>query len=291
MNELEFEMNILEFEVHNQVLKRVDSQDVVNRNRNVYKCRFKFDEDSEWSNLNKFAIFTDGWGNSSTQHLGKDGTILSCKIPDKVLKGSYFKIAVYGGELITTNNISIMLIQSGYDRRLPYCPPHHHHPPHPQKPYLYKPHWHGHEWGECGDKDIWVEVFNALDNTIDSIIYDNSTLHLFNKEYLIESIYLPFITQEEFPALVEDLVNRFILNNLPMASYETNGLLSSEDKIKLDSIEAEANKIIVDDSLDSESSNPLSNRCITNALGDKEDTYDFVERMDNLIQNLINEGE
>lgn len=291
MSDLEFEVNLLEFEVHNQVLTRVDSQEIVNRNKNVYKCRFTFDEDSEWTDLNKFAIFTDGWGNSSTQHLGKEGNILSCKIPSKVLKGSYFKISVYGGKLITTNNISIMLIQSGYNRHHHYAPPHHHHPPHPQKPYLYKPHWHGHEWGDCCDEDIWVEVFDSLDNMIDSIIYDKSTLYLFSRDSLIESIYLPFVTMDEFPVLVEDLTKRFILENVPVASSENDGLLSSDDKIKLDSIEAGANKIIVDDSLDSESDNPLSNKCITNALGNKEDTYDFVERVDSLIQNLINEGE
>ena len=95
MNELEFEMNTLEFEVHNQTLKRLDSQNVVNRNRNVYKCRFIFEEDSEWTNLNKFAIFTDGWGNSSTQHLGKNSDILTCLVPDQMLKGSYFKISIY----------------------------------------------------------------------------------------------------------------------------------------------------------------------------------------------------
>lgn len=292
MNDLEFEVNILEFEVHNQILKRLDSQDVVNKNKNVYKCRFNFEEDSEWIDLNKFAIFTDGWGNSTTQHLGNDGNILTCLVPDKVLRGSYFKISVYGGDLITTNNITIMLMESGYKPPRPSIPHHPPFPPHcdPTKPRLYHPHHHHHRWWWCNDKeDIWVEIFKTLDGKIDSIIYDNHTLQLFSKEHLIESVYLPFIEEEDLPELVDELVERFI-EEVPTASSETAGLMSIEDKLKLDSIENGANRTIVDDSLDFESNNPISNRVVSNALNGKEDVYDFVERMDDLIQELIDRG-
>lgn len=258
-------MNVLEFEVKNQTLTRVDSQDVVNKSKNIYKCRFKFEDESEWIDLNKFAIFTDGWGNSSTQHLGKQGNILSCLVPDKVLQGSYFKISVYAGDLITTNNVSIALIQSGYN--------------HHRKHSCYE-----------NSKDIWVTVFDRLDNTIDSIVYDNNTLHLFNRDVILESIYLPFVSEDEVSTLVNALVDNHI-NDLPVATTDTNGLLSSEDKIKLDSIEEGANKVQVDNSLNSDSENPISNKIVTEALSEKEDKYDVVERIDNLIVSLINNGE
>ena len=106
-------MNILEFEVHNQILTRIDSQDVLNKSRNIYKCLFTFEEDSEWINLNKFVIFKDGWGNSSTVHLGKSSNTLSCLVPDEILRGSYFQVSIYAGDLITTNNVSVALIHSG----------------------------------------------------------------------------------------------------------------------------------------------------------------------------------
>ena len=258
-------MNVLEFEVKNQTLTRVNSQDVVNKSKNIYKCRFKFEDESEWLTLNKFAIFTDGWGNSSTQHLGKEGNILTCLIPDKVLQGSYFKISIYAGDLITTNSVSIALIQSGYN--------------HHRRHSCYE-----------DSKDIWVTIFDRLDNTIDSIVYDNNTLHLFNRDELVESIYLPFVHEDEVSNLVNTLVDEHI-TNLPTATSATPGLLSSEDKIKLDNIEEGANRTIIDSSLDSNSENPISNNAVTEALESKEDKYDIVERLDNIIVNLINNGE
>lgn len=273
-------MNILEFEINGQVLTRIDSQDVMNKNHNIYKCRFTFEEDSEWMNVNKFVIFTDGWGNSSTQHLGKKGNILSCLVPSKMLKGSYFKISVYGGDLITTNNLSISLIQSGYK--------HHHHFHH----------------GEHHSYDIFVEIFNRLDNTFDSIVYDDSTLQLFCRDELVETIYLPFIREEDIKDLLEANIQEY-LTTVDVASSEANGLLSSEDKVKLDSIEYNANHTIVDNELDNQSTNPISNARVTNEfdnindeidrlnldLDGKEDKYDIIERLDNIIIDLINNGD
>lgn len=274
-------INILEFEVHNQILERIDSQDVVNKNRDVYKCRFTFEEDSEWVNLNKFVIFEDGWGNSSTQHLGKSSNILSCLVPDKVLQGSYFKISVYAGkgQLITTNNVSVALIQSGYSAHRG----HHNYYP------LYHHNYHHHDCYH--EDDIWIEVFDRLDNTIDSIIYDNNTLHLFSRDKLIESIYLPFVLEDDIAELVEDLTKRFIENNVKPATSTTDGLLSKEDKQKLDSIEEGANKTIVDTQLDADSNNPISNKVVAEALDGKENSYDIVERIDDLIVELINKGD
>ena len=258
-------MNTIEFKVNGQVLTRVDNEKIIGKSHNTYKCRFTFEEDSEWTNVNKFVIFTDGWGNSSTQHLGKNSNILSCLIPSGMLQGSYFKISVYGGHLTTTNSLSIALVQSGYKRTIPFHHNHHH----------------------CNDEDIWVEIFNSLDTIIDSIIYDNHTLHLYHKDDLIESIYLPFIEENELSNLVDELVN----TKIPLATSEKEGLLSSEDKTKLDTIEPNANYIIVDNELDEESTNPISNQTVTRALQEKEDKYDVVERIDDIIIELIQKGQ
>lgn len=259
-------MNILEFEVHNQILTRIDSQDVLNKSRNIYKCLFTFEEDSEWINLNKFVIFKDGWGNSSTVHLGKSSNTLSCLVPDEILRGSYFQVSIYAGDLITTNNVSVALIHSGYkSKKRSYC----------------------HHEG----KDIFVEIFDKLDNTVDSIVYGNQTLHLFNRDSLLESIYLPFVLEEDLEELVNELFNKFINNHIALATDESDGLLSSDDKIKLDSIDYGANRTIVDNELDENSGNPISNDCVTKALNGKEDSYDIVEKMDDLIVDLIENGE
>lgn len=257
---------ILEFNVdNNQILKRIDHQKIVNNTRNYHRCRFTFAEDSEWLNLNKFVIFTDGWGNTNTVHLGKGSDVLCCLIPDNILKGSYFKVSLYGGTLYTTNNVSIPLTQSGYTHNKPSC---------------------------NLQKDIFVEIFEKIDSKISNIVYDDHCIHTYNEDGLIESIFLPFPTSEEINDTINtltDLINSKTNENHthPLADDMVDGFMSSMDKVKLDTIEEGANHTIIDTSLNSESDNPVSNKVVTLALEGKEDTFDFVERMDNVIVNLI----
>lgn len=249
----------LEFVINNQILKRIDSQDVVSKNHSIYKCRFIFEEDSDWDDVNKFVIFTDGWGSSTTVHLGNSSNILTCLVPDNVLKGSYFKISVYGGDLLTTNNVSVLLIESGYmEHKDPGCNKHH--------------------------KDVFVEIFDRLNSAIDSAFYEDHCIHLFSRDSLIESVYLPFIEETEIAEIVSTEIQNYL------DSHET-GLLTPEDRTKLDSVEPGANRTITDDSLDPSSTNPISNRAVADALNGKEDSYDYVERMDDLILQLIENGD
>lgn len=236
----------LEFEVTGQTLKRTDSQEVVSKNYNFYRCRFTFNEEDDWFDLNKFAIFRDGWGTQYTAHIGKGSTILCCMIPDKVLNGTYFKVSIYAGDLYSTNNVTIQLLESGYT--------------------------HG-QSNSCSSrsKDIFVEIFEQLDATIDSIVYGDNCLHLYSKDTLVESVYLPFPSEET----IQELVTTF-----------TNEL--SEFRERLEQIEAQTT---VDQVLDDTSEHAISNKAVTLALGLKEDKYDFIERMDELVQNLIINGE
>ena len=55
------------------------------------------------------------------------------------------------------------------------------------------------------------------------------------------------------------------------ATQSTDGLMSVDDKTKLDRIEAEANRTIVDTSLSSTSTNPVQNKAIYTALNNKVD--------------------
>ena len=54
-----------------------------------------------------------------------------------------------------------------------------------------------------------------------------------------------------------------------VASTSNAGLMTAADKTKLDGIEAEANKTIVDSGLSSSSTNPVQNKAISSALGKK----------------------
>lgn len=54
-----------------------------------------------------------------------------------------------------------------------------------------------------------------------------------------------------------------------VVTTSVNGLMSREDKSKLDGIATEANKTVVDSSLSSSSTNPVQNKVVTSALGGK----------------------
>ena len=54
-----------------------------------------------------------------------------------------------------------------------------------------------------------------------------------------------------------------------IATAEADGLMSKTDKTKLDGIEAEANKTIVDATLDASSTNPVQNKAVKAALDSK----------------------
>lgn len=252
----------LEFTVNNQILTRKDSEKIVNKNRNVYQCKFTF-ENNEWEPLHKFALFRDGWGNSEKVYLGKDSNILSCVIPSSILQGTYFKVSVYGGDLTATNSVTIHLTESDYS---------------------------GRAHGGCDNrrKDIFVEIFDRLDNTIDSIAYSDNCIHLFNGDVLIESVYLPFASEASLEELMQEAMEEF-QKNLPIASEEKPGLMSSEDKLKLNTIEPGANRTITDTELNSTSNNPISNSAVVEALGAKLDTDNLIDEVDNIIIQLIGE--
>ncbi|MBQ6220009.1 MAG: hypothetical protein IJH63_00440 [Methanobrevibacter sp.] len=266
----------LEFVVNNQQLRRVDTTNVVSNNKNVYTCKFTF-IDSEWDELHKFAIFTDGWGKITKVHLGKDSDILTCLVPDEVLEGANFKVAVYGGDLISTNNVTVSIIESGY------------------KNHMHHPH-NGHHHSCPSKKDVFVEIFDSLDTKFDSIAYNNNYLHVFNGSKLLESVYLPSLTEEDVNLLIQVFATDFqnLLDDKAdknhthsLATSTDDGFMSKEDKMKLDGFDPDS--LIVDDELDMDSNYPVANHAIATALAGKKDDFDFATELDKVIQNLIDE--
>lgn len=201
----------LNFKVNNQILSRVDKQVLVNKSVNYVFCNFEFQTD-DWEATDKFVIFKDSWGKAYTISLGISNTI-RCVVPQEALKGTHFKISVYTGDsesLITTNELTILLIPSGYTTNITPT--------------------------SSGDPDIFIQIFEELETKIDSIIYEDGFLRCYADGKLITELELP---------------------------------------------------LIVDDTLSHESKNPVQNKIITNALDGKENAFDFVERLDITIQNII----
>ena len=152
----------LNFEITNQIIERLDKNVLVNKSQNYVKCCFNFIT-SDWDDLEKFAIFKDAWGHSYISSLGPTKTC-ECHVPNDALKGTNFKVSVYGGDLITSNELIILLIPSGYTTNISL------------------PKEHG--------KDIFVELFEKIESKIDNIIYENNNLCCFSGDDLLLNIPL-----------------------------------------------------------------------------------------------------
>lgn len=61
-------------------------------------------------------------------------------------------------------------------------------------------------------------------------------------------------------------INGNPIEDILCAEEDSHGLMCPEDKLKLANIEEGANKTIVDSSLDPESTNPVQNKIITEAI-------------------------
>jgi hypothetical protein len=66
-----------------------------------------------------------------------------------------------------------------------------------------------------------------------------------------------------------------------VASATASGLMSKEDKAKLDGIAEGANKIIVDNELSGESENPVQNKVVATAINKKANATDLTSHTNN----------
>ena len=124
------------------------------------------------------------------------------------------------------------------------------------------------EAGESGNiynEYIWVESsFELIGSTETKLVVDTS---------LSESSVNPV----ENRVVYEALAGKADIGHTHTGATSSNdGFLSSTDKVKLDSVEEGANKIIVDTSLSSTSTNPVANSVVYEKLGDIETILDEI---------------
>lgn len=101
----------LNFYIDSQnLLSRTDDNAIISQTTN-YTCKFTF-ENEDWENINKFVQFTNSNGETFIGVLGK-GLICESSIPYKAYTGCVIKISVYGGCLMTSNQLSLVVTPSG----------------------------------------------------------------------------------------------------------------------------------------------------------------------------------
>ena len=121
------------------------------------------------------------------------------------------------------------------------------------------------ESGNIYNEYIWVESsFELIGSTETKLVVDTS---------LSESSVNPVENRVVYEALAGKADTGHTHTG---ATSSNDGFLSSTDKVKLDSVEEGANKIIVDTSLSSTSTNPVANSVVYEKLGDIETILDEI---------------
>ncbi len=119
-------------------------------------------------------------------------------------------------------------------------------------------------------ESYWKANPNFVPNSGEIIVYDADETYKFPRIKIgdgsttIEA--LPFSQIQPDFNQTDSTSPDYIKNKPAEATQQASGLLSSDDKVKLDGIEAEANKTIVDTELDASSNNPVTNQAITAKL-------------------------
>lgn len=106
----------------------------------------------------------------------------------------------------------------------------------------------------------WLKTKVYVKNEIDTKLQNKSDI---NHTHDISELYDNF----DMISGIQDKLNEKADKSVVTTSV--NGLMSKEDKSKLDGIATEANKTVVDSSLSSSSTNPVQNKIVTNALNGK----------------------
>ena len=111
MKVIPIENKIMKLQVNGQHLKRVDKVVIVNKLRNILVAKFEFNK--AWNDVTPFAIFKNKT-NSYCIPISMEENIGECVVPHEVLQSKWFKMTLFGGDLLTTNELTIYLVESGY---------------------------------------------------------------------------------------------------------------------------------------------------------------------------------
>lgn len=106
----------------------------------------------------------------------------------------------------------------------------------------------------------WLKTKVYVKNEIDTKLQNKSDI---NHTHDISGLYDSF---NMISGIMDELNEKA---DKSVVTTSVNGLMSREDKSKLDGIATEANKTVVDSSLSSSSTNPVQNKVVTSALGGK----------------------
>lgn len=107
------------------------------------------------------------------------------------------------------------------------------------------------------------------DESVEHKINDIDTSIITNSNSITSMTTIIGNTESGMIKNVNDLKEKVVTTGFNVATTTNDGLISSEDKAKLDGIDDEATKTIIDNSLSNSSENPVKNASVTIAMSDK----------------------
>ena len=111
----------LDFIVNNQSLAKHKSQNglkVVADSKNYLKALFHF-QSSEWQNQICYALFTlEGQTYKMILGAEEDCAWNECYVPEEVIHAPGFTVSCYCGDRITTNEVRVDVVSSGYTENI-----------------------------------------------------------------------------------------------------------------------------------------------------------------------------
>lgn len=182
---------MIEFTIYGQYLKRTDIKMIANKAKNVLRCKFEF-KGKIWEDVDKYAIFKNRT-DSYCMSLGNTdkGT---CILPWEAITGKYFKVTVFGGDLATTNELTIPLVESGHTTNLtPTIPSH----------------------------DVFAEIFESLSTKIDDLEFEDDKIKCYSGGELRDVISLPYVDIDDVKTYLQ---NERYVKKLRF-NYETGELI------------------------------------------------------------------
>lgn len=101
---------VMQMRVEKQRLFLSGNQDVVADSQNYLEAQFRFSRD--WDGIAKTAVFRWAHGEQAYHMLLQDDR---CFVPCEVIRAPGFKVAVFGGDLITTDAVTVEVKASGME--------------------------------------------------------------------------------------------------------------------------------------------------------------------------------
>lgn len=188
-------MITLTFNINQQKLKRTSKNILVNKSKNVISCNFEFTDTTNWEGIEKFASFTNDKEDTYLCSLGKDMTC-ECVIPEEAMTGNYMKIGVFGGDRITTNNLLLPLINSGFTKHIKQS---------------------------TGESDFFHDLYKKINVKYDDLVLEENKLYCYSGDECLKIINFDDLILNTYPT--KDYVESELNKKYDDFTYENGSLL------------------------------------------------------------------